>query len=122
MTANGSPSCSEPVSVASGWTTVGDRGTTDEGAGDADIAPAPAGLEGNVDAEGNIDADGTGDGDATALGSVIPMDFAICGFGAGTGWIDTYCPSQTIRFGAYHHVVKKPRNCLTVSDLPGRMS
>ena len=39
-----------------------------------------------------------------------------------TGWIETYRPSQIIRFGAYHHFVKNVRSWLTVSFLFGRMS
>ena len=81
-------------------------------------------VEGEADAEGTADDDGAGeadDGAAVPLGSVAGSDLAIWAF-TGTGWIETYKPSQTIRFGAYHHGVKKPRNCLVVRDRPGRMS
>ena len=40
----------------------------------------------------------------------------------GTGWIDTYRPSQIIGNGAYRHGVKNRFNCATVSDVPGFMS
>ena len=47
---------------------------------------------------------------------------AAVGFGVGTGWIETYLWSQTMRFGAYHHGVKKCWNWATVSFLFGTMS
>jgi hypothetical protein len=39
-----------------------------------------------------------------------------------SGWIDTNRLSQIIRFGAYHHFVKKRLNWVTVSFVLGRMS
>ena len=74
--------------------------------------------------EGAIDAasDGDAPADGCGAGKVIANEFATCGFATGIGWIDTYDPSQTIRFGAYRQGVKNPRNWLTESDLPGRMS
>lgn len=38
------------------------------------------------------------------------------------GWIDTNVLSQIIRFGAYHHFVKKRLSWVTVSLVFGRMS
>lgn len=81
-------------------------------------------ADGEPDGEGTADADGPGEADesaAVAPGSVTGSDFAIWAF-TGTGWIETYRPSQTIRLGAYNHGVKKPRSCLVVRDRPGRMS
>ena len=40
----------------------------------------------------------------------------------GTGWIDTYRPSQTIFLGAYFHGVKKRLSCAVVSFVFGAMS
>ena len=40
----------------------------------------------------------------------------------GTGWIDTYRPSQIIDFGAYFHGVKKRSSWVGVSSVFGRMS
>jgi len=42
--------------------------------------------------------------------------------GVGTGWIEMYLWSQTMRFGAYHHGVKKRWNWATVSFRFGAMS
>ena len=47
---------------------------------------------------------------------------AAFGAAAGIGWIEMYLWSQTIRFGAYHHGVKKRWNWATVSFLFGTMS
>ena len=40
----------------------------------------------------------------------------------GTGWIETYRPSQIIGLGRYFHGVKNVRNWATVRLLSGRMS
>jgi hypothetical protein len=112
----GAVAASEPVGVvriASGAGAIGAAWL----AATADVVSSTiaAPAAGEADAAGAT-ADGSGGGRTTG------SDFATCGFGAGIGWIETYSPSQIIRFGAYHHGVKKPRNCLTVSDFPGRMS
>jgi hypothetical protein len=60
-------------------------------------------------ADASADADGEMDGDADAevgrgvtTGAAGAVDAAF----AGIGWIETYRPSQIIRFGAYFHGVK----------------
>ncbi len=40
----------------------------------------------------------------------------------GTGWMETYRPSQIIGLGLYFHGVKNVRNWATVRLLSGRMS
>ena len=90
---------------------------------DADGRPANETDPG--DALGTVDADGDGDGatDGTGLGGA---GAGLAGAGAaaffGIGWIDTYSPSQIIRFGAYFQAVKKPLNWAGVSFVFGGMS
>jgi hypothetical protein len=91
-------------------------GSGDDDGSEAGLASAAPTASG----DGNAEADGVAL--ARGDGSVAGRAFAISGGLAGTGWIETYRPSQTIRLGAYRHGVKNPRNWPTVSDLPGRMS
>ena len=63
----------------------------------------------------------TGDGDALAAGDGEGTA-AAAGTAFGTGWIETYRPSQTIALGAYFHGVKKRLSCAVVSYVFGAMS
>lgn len=73
-------------------------------------------------------ADGDADGSAVAAAasySAAALSFVVVDVDVErgvTGWIETYLPSQTIRFGAYHHFVKNFWSWLGVSFVFGRMS
>jgi hypothetical protein len=74
------------------------------------------------------EATGVGIGVGIAVGFVGPADATGAGDGfvgatfTGIGWIDTYCPSQTIGFGSYFQGVKKRFNWAGVSFVFGAMS
>ena len=74
---------------------------------------------------------GSGVGLAIALGLGVSVGRAVvrdpaaadlAGASFGTGWIETYRPSQIIGIGAYFHGVKKRFSCAVVSFVFGGMS
>ena len=75
----------------------------------ADGSAAAAAVAGLAVANSVVEADGSGEGgtldDAVADAAGLPAG-EVETVGAGIGWIETYVPSQIIRFGAYFHGVK----------------
>ena len=118
---------SEPAAPAGG--APGTGSATCDGAGGSTTAIGPADAVGAATGFATA-ADGLGLGATVGVavglgvGRAVgrAVGFATADFATGTGWIETYRPSQIIGFGSYFHGVKKRRSWAVVRRVFGGMS